>query len=224
MVSSVIDKAKIIANALARFSITLNVDLEGDDPRTQRLSSVYDDTKNWVFSLHHWSFLQHTAKCDLIDKVSSGLEEGQNWPNGYAYCHQLPGNLIGTFTKLLSASQPGANIRNFAREQKRIYSNSKNLWVTGTFDLNEDKWPSGFVSVFTGLLAGNFAVPEVHDFDLEHKFLTETLGTPQEHALPGGKMGRLIAQDLAEDPPDSPLRSGDPLTNAHNSGAWYGRF
>jgi hypothetical protein len=226
-----IDKAKIIADALGRFAITLNADLESDDPRMHRLNTIYEGTLAQAFNFTTWNFLKATVRCTLIDKQANGIEEHKPWPNGYSHAHAIPGNKMGSIRKILSSEHPSANIRDFEIEGERLFSHCKDVWIAARFAKEPELWPAAWREAFTVLLAGRFSVPETHDTELEDKFLTEALGTPRERAMPGGMFGRLVAQDLAENPPDSPLRSGDPLLDARAGGSgvrrsrpWYGGY
>ncbi|MBL4768013.1 MAG: hypothetical protein JKY94_09915 [Rhodobacteraceae bacterium] len=220
-----VDKAFIVAAALGRFAVTLNIDLEDDDPRAFRLSTIYDETVSFAFGLHTWSWLKATVKCTMIDKVSNGVAEADNWPTGFAYAHAVPGDKMGAIRKITRAG--GGVIRDFDLEGERLFTNYPEIWIAARFAKIPELWPDEWRSAFIHLLAGEYAVPESANEELEEKFLTRSIGTRAQRHLPGGMFGRLIAQDQAENPPDSPLRDGDPLTNAHhsgNAGNWSGRY
>ena len=217
-----IDKVYIVNDALGRFGAS-TVDLEVDNSRADRLNKIYNGTMAFAFGLHVWTMLKATVKCDLIDKVSNGVDASGNWPNGFAYAHEKPGNLVGAVRKISSSSQP--KITNFELEGSWVYTNEPEIWIAGRFSKTPELWPDAWREAFTVLLAGEFAVPESANEELENKFLTRALGTPSQRNLPGGMFGRLVAQDLAENPPDSPFRGGDILTDARQSGGnWHGRF
>lgn len=221
-----IDKAYIVADALGRFAVNLNIDLEEDDPRANRLNKIYLGTRSFAFGLYTWSWLKATVKCTKIDKASNGVAETDNWPTGFAYAHAVPGDKMGAIRKIVRSG--GGKITQFDIEGERLFTNEPEIWITARFAKDPELWPDEWREAFTVLLAGEYAIPESANEDLEYKFLTRALGTPAQRHLPSGMFGRLIAQDLAQNPPDSPLRGGDPLTNAHHSGggasSWSGRF
>ncbi|MEM7067924.1 MAG: hypothetical protein AAF478_03495 [Pseudomonadota bacterium] len=229
MTNEVVTVPDVIGDALSRFGKSATIDIEADDARSQAALNVYNGTVSMTFGFHQWSFLKSTIKCDLVDKGSFNIDTNNPWPNGYSHCHRLPGTIIGFVGKFLSANNPGAKISNFEREGELIFSQYEDVWVTASFVKDPQYWPLPWREAFTVLLAGRLSVPETHNVELEDKFLTEALGTPSERKLPGGMFGRLVAQDLAENPPDSPIRHGGPLTNVRQiekqgSAPWYGTY
>jgi len=213
MAGSRVDRVTVIADALSRFGQPLGLDLESDNPRAERLKNIYTGTLALAFGMHQWEFLKKTFSCSVVSKATDAIAESDAWLNGYGFAHQLPGDLKKNPEVIFDGS--GHIVRDFSIEGRRVYSNCEVIKVTGLATLDPEYWPDDWREAFVTWLAGRFSVPELMDVNLEDKFLTEALGTPRERPS-GGMFGRLMAQDLAANPPDSPFLKGDPLSDAHN--------
>lgn len=218
-------RLSIVSDALAHLGLA-PVDLEAEDKRAARIIRLYDSTAETCLSLHMWSWSNDTIKLDRIDKVANGVAETENWPAGYMFAHAYPGNFLDAPRALYWSAEWQSLIRIFSFANGRVFTNHEDVWARGRIVREAEDWPLSFVAAFTLSLTARLAITETEDRDTSDRFYVMAHGQRRED-LTGGMFGRLIAQDLAANPPDSPLVSGDPLTEARHAGgplggAWWG--
>ncbi len=157
-----------------------------------------------VFSLHDWSFLRRTSR--LVRHATTPQ-------NGWTYGFDLPGDRLGAPLKLLTALRPECTLRDYQIEGSSVYCQETALWARCKVALDPQYWDSGFVAAFITALEGYLAVPQLQDLELETARLQTAFGASREGGA-AGLFGRLIAQDLAAQPIESPFTRGDPLSDA----------
>lgn len=214
--------AALVNDALSRFGQSGTATLEADDPRQARRLNVYTATLSQASTMHTWDWQRQTIKCTQISKSTDGIAETEPWPNGFNYAFQIPGELISLPETVFSS--PGCKTTDYTIEGKRIYGRYDTLIVRGLVNISPEDWPADWRNAFVTLLAANLALGESHDARLKADLEDSALGgaTPQRPL--GGLFPRLIAQDLAANPPRSKTQDGDPVTNArYQSGHFRNR-
>lgn len=213
-----VDKAVIANWALHEIGHFATFSIDADDELSGQVDLAWQRCVDRCVSLHTWTDFQKTFKLNRSVATPN---------NGWTYEFSLPGGRIGEPIRVMD--QAGSNprsLRNYAREANYIYANCPDVWAKCRFLLDPEYWDPGWRDAFVVALGAYLAVPVLSNTDLQDRLLARAFGTPSKEGS-GGMFGRLIAQDRAGAPMDNPLQDGDPLSDAHASGAgdygWWGR-
>lgn len=211
------DKAKIINWALTDLGIGPTFSSDDGSDLSEQVENTWERTVVYAFGLDNWHWAKKTKKLDR--QAAAPL-------NGYRYGFDLPGDRIGNPETVFY--EPGRKCRDFTIEGSTIFANEPQLSVRYKLIVQVEDWPAEWASAFVKLLAANLAVPLQSDNRRREELHQEALGQPHEQAR-GGMFGRLMAQNLASQPNESPLDGGDPLSDARHSSAdpymsWAGRY
>lgn len=211
------DKAKIINWALTDLGIGPIFSSDDGSDLSQQVENTWERTVVYAFGLDNWHWANKTVP--LARQAATPI-------NGYRYGFDLPGDRIGTPETLFY--EPGRKIRNFTIEGSTVFANETTAYARCKLIIAVEDWPPEWTSAFVKLLAANLAMPIQSDNRRREELQQEALGQPHEQGR-GGMFGRLMAQNLAAQPIESPLDGGDPLSDARHSSAdpymsWAGRY
>lgn len=214
-----IDKAVIANWALHEIGHFATFSIDADDELSGQVDLAWQRCVDRCVSLHHWKDFEDTFKL---------VRSAETPNNGWTYKFSLPGGRIGEPLKVMDQVNGNSYrlLRNFKRGGNYIYANCPDVWAEFRFLLDPEYWEPGWRDAFVVALGGYLAVPVLSNYELKKELLQLAFGTPSKEGS-GGLFGRLIAQDRAGAPMGNPLQDGDPLSDAHASGAgdygWWGR-
>ncbi len=213
MANAEITRATIVNWALLELGDRANFSISDTSGLGGKVDLVWPRCEAECFGLHDWSFCRFTKK--LVRQAATP-------ENGWAYGFDLPAGMIGPVLKVLDNARDERPLRDFALEGGSLYADCPEIWARVKLALDPRYWDVNFASAFATALAGMLAIPIMQDEKLAGDLHAKAFTGNQMN--PGGKFGRLIAQDRAGSPLASPLYAIDPLTQAHGgSSNWYGR-
>lgn len=207
MAEQVIDKATIVNDALIALGQAPTFSIGAEDAKAAKIASAWRKCVGVCFPLHDWTFARQTYRLTRLAATPD---------NGWSFAFTLPGNRIGEPLKILEDPRRDVPLRDFSIEAGKLYADVDTAFARCKVELDPVAWDIGFRAAFTVALTGYLAVPMQHDEDLATAMLRDAFGTPSQQ-MTGGMFGRLMAQNVAADPPDAPNRWNDPLSAARFS-------
>lgn len=204
MTSETIDIATIVNQALVGIGMPASFAIDDQTTFGSTCRLAYGQCRDRVFGLHNWSFLRRTRKL---------VRHSATPDNGWTYGFDMPGDRLGAPLEVLRSLNPRTRLRDYDIEGASLYAEYSDIWMRIKLDLDPEYWDPAFRAAFVTALGGYLAVPLQQDLDVERLRLTEAFGDRREGGG-GGMFGRLMAQDMAGEPLESPFSRGDPLTDA----------
>lgn len=204
MADAEIDRAMIVNWALTDIGLPASFSVDSETELGGTVDMVWPRVVDEAFSLHDWTFCRKTFA--LVRQSAPPI-------TGWAYAFDLPGGTLGQPLRYALDGRCTRILRSFDLEANEIHCNEPAVFARCRVYVEPHAWEPGFRAAFTTALASALAVPLLQDEDLASGLHGAAFGSPSQGGG-GGKFGRLIAQNRAADPPDSPVRHGDPLVNA----------
>lgn len=199
-----IDKAVIVNWALTDLGLPPSFTLDTADEVGRTVDLVWQRVVDRAFGLHDWTFCRKTF---LLNRQSATPV------TGYAYAFDLPGGTLGEPLRYWRDARCSQPVRDFQLEAGEVHANEATLYARAKVYVDPQTWEPGFRQCFVTALASALAVPLTQDPDTAAELHAAAFGSPSQQGS-GGAFGRLIAQNRAADPPDSPIRGRDPLLDA----------
>lgn len=200
-----LEPVDIVNRALARFAAEPLATLDDDSDIARAAQLIYLTDVEAALGKLHWRFAAKTfALSRLADAPVSG----------WRYAYQLPGGVLGYPQKLtVDPRRPTATLREFEIEAGEVHTNTDRLFAVCTVLVAPTFWPPEFRKAIIIGLAAALCVPVTQDLTLAEALRREAYGEPREGGT-GGLLGRAIAQEVANAPPQTDLYDDNPLTDA----------
>lgn len=200
-----LEPVDIVNRALARFGAPPLMGLDDDSDLARAAQLIYLTDVEAALGKLPWRFASRTfALSRLTGRPQSG----------WTYAYQLPGELLGLPEKFLTDGRnPESLLREFAIEAGQVHCDRDRLWASGVTLVAPTYWPPEFRKAIIVGLAAALCIPVTHDLALADTLKREAYGDPREGGT-GGLLGRAIARELANAPPQTDLYGDNPLTDA----------
>lgn len=192
--SPTVTDVQICTNALNRLGAKgISSFTDGTD-RATACGNIYPFVKDNLLSLHDWKFI--IRKQQLARKGTAPI-------SGYSYEYQLPANrLTDTAVIVYDSNAAGsAAFKDFEIIADGLLTEAAEIWVDyPANNFAEAVWPPYVVELQTVAMMAELAMPITDQSGYAAKLYERVYGTPVENGR-GGMMGRAIARNSREDPP-----------------------
>lgn len=199
-----LEAVDIVNRALARFAATPLETLDDDSELAQAAQLIYLTDVEAALGKLPWRFASKKFKLSQLAPPESG----------WAYAYELPGGMLGLPEKYLTNPRnPESVLREFEVGGGELHCDRDQIWAVGTVMVAPTFWPPEFRKAIIVGLASALCIPLTHDMTLSAALAREAYGDPREGGT-GGLLGRAIAREVANAPPQVDLYSDNPLTDA----------
>jgi len=200
-----LEPVDIVNRAFARFGAPPIMSLDDEDDLSQAAQLVYLTDVEAALGKLPWRFAARTFALTRLAEAPV---------SGWRYAYAMPGGALGYPQKLTTdPRRPTSPLREFMIEAGEIHTNTDRLFATCTVMVAPTYWTPEFRKAIIVGLAGALCVPVSHDMALSEALRREAYGDPREGGT-GGLLGRAIAQEVANAPPQTDLYDDNPLTDA----------
>ncbi|WP_026782659.1 hypothetical protein [Pleomorphomonas koreensis] len=204
MTSAAANRARIVNQALARLGTKAKFSADSTDRLAGIIDLIWPMTVGRCFGMHSWTWATEVAVLVRRAEVA---------PDGYEYAFDLPPGTSGPQLRFFADSDCRNLIRDFRINGAVLACRVPSVWAESPYPVDPGAWDPFFSAAFVVALASDLAVPLQQDTDSRDRYWQEAFGTASEGGT-GGMFGRLISQDRARQPQESPQRWSDPLTAA----------
>lgn len=200
-----LEPVDIVNRALARFAATPIKTLDDESDLAQAAQLIYLTEVEAALGKMPWRF---ASKTFALSQLAG--DPGTGW----RYAYSLPGGLLGLPEKYLTNPRnPESVLREFEVNAGEVHCQQDKLWARGVVMVQPTFWPPEFRKAIIVGIASALCVPISHDTALAAALSREAFGDPREGGT-GGLLGRAIAREVANAPPQVDLYSDNPLTDA----------
>ena len=185
---------KICSNALLRLGAKPINSFADETDRSTLCANIYPNVKDNILSLHDWKF--SLSKQELNRKADAPI-------SGYSFEYALPANrLTDAVVTLYDNEQAGAQpFKDFIIQGNGILTEATELFMDYQVNSSSEAgWPPYFVEVVVQAMAVELVIPITDQTGLWDKMFQRVYGTVVENGR-GGMLGRAMARNSREDPP-----------------------
>lgn len=179
-----------------------------DDPGADTHVAIYDSVVADLLSRHAWSFATTTRQLTRLV-----VEPPAHW----TYYYQLPSEMIGAPWNVYDSDTRRVPFTAFEIAENRIGTDAETVWLRFSKQADPGIWPGYFSSLVTTVLMAELALSVREDAEMHTALTAKAFGPPEANGRGGMWKEALLADVMAQAPPDIRDRVVEDLLGRH---AW----